>query len=80
MYKRQVIHEPESAYGYAATKLVRDLNIGAIVDHGVVDPINREKIFNQYRQMAENKLTIEKIRTGIATLMPEKFIEVAHGK
>ena len=75
-----VIHEPESAYGYAATKLVRDLNIGAIVDHGVVDPINREKIFNQYRQMAENKLTIEKIRTGIATLMPEKFIEVAHGK
>ena len=35
-----VLLEPDSAFGYEATKLVRDLNIGAQVDHGVIEPID----------------------------------------
>ena len=75
-----VINEPDDAFGYEATKLVRDLNIGAVVDHGIVEPIQRDKIFQNYRQRGENKIMTEKIRSGIASLMPDKFIEVANDK
>ena len=75
-----VINEPDSAFGYEATKLVRDLNIGAVVEHGIVDPIDREKIFQQFKNRGENKLLTEQLRTGMASLSPDKFIEVANGK
>ena len=75
-----VLNEPDSAFGYEATKLVRDLNIGAVVEHGIVDPIDREKIFQQFKSRAENKLLTEQLRTGMASLSPDKFIEVANGK
>ena len=75
-----VWNEPGYAFGYEATKLVRDLNIGAVVEHGIVDPINREKIFQQFKSRGENKLLVEKLRTGMASLVPDKFIEVANGK
>jgi glycosyltransferase involved in cell wall biosynthesis len=75
-----VLHQPESAFGYEATKLVRDLNIGAIVDHGVVEPIDRNQIFQQHKMRAENKAVTDKIRTGQLALAPEKFIGVANGQ
>jgi len=75
-----VLNQPEDAFGYEATKLLRDLNIGAVVDHGIVDPISRDKVFENYKNRANNKIVIEKIRTGLLSLVPEKFIEVANGK
>ena len=75
-----VIHEPESAFGYEATKLVRDLNIGAVVEHGIVEPINRENIFNQFKSRAQNQVVVDKLRVGELSLQSEKFIEVANGK
>ena len=73
-----VIHEPESAFGYEATKLVRDLNIGAVVEHGIVEPINRENIFNQFKSRAQNQVVVDKLRVGELSLQSEKFIEVAN--
>ena len=75
-----VLRQPESSYGYEATKLVRDLNIGAIVDHGIVEPINRENIFQQFKSRAENQLVVEKLRVGQLSLVEDKFIGVANGK
>lgn len=75
-----VLNEPNAAFGYEATKLLRDLNIGAIVDHGIVEPINRQKIFDQFKARAENKLTTERLRAGLISLIPDKFLEVANGK
>jgi len=75
-----VLRQPESSYGYEATKLVRDLNIGAIVDHGIVEPINRENIFQQFKSRAENQIVVEKIRVGQLSLVEDKFIGVANGK
>ena len=75
-----VLNQPEDAFGYEATKLLRDLNIGAVVDHGIVDPISRDKVFENYKNRANNKIITEKIRTGLLSLAPEKFIEVANGK
>jgi len=75
-----VLRDPSSTYGYECVKLIRDLNIGAVVDHGVVDPIDRNKVFQQYKARADNKIITEKIRCGMLSLIPEKFIEVANGK
>jgi glycosyltransferase involved in cell wall biosynthesis len=73
-----VLAQPNDAFGYEATKLVRDLNIGAIVDHGVVEPIDKQKIFNKYKEQATNKVVVEKIRSGLAQLKPDSFIEMAN--
>ena len=51
-----VLNEPDNAFGYEATKLVRDLNIGAQVDHGIIEPINRESLFNKCKQQGMNKI------------------------
>ncbi|MHA2010293.1 MAG: glycosyltransferase [Candidatus Hodarchaeales archaeon] len=75
---QDIIHEPDSAYGYEATKLIRDLNIGAIVEHGVIEPVNKDQIFQRYKAMAQNKLVVEKIRSGMATLQNDTFIEMAN--
>ena len=75
-----VLQQPSDSYGYEATKLVRDLNIGAVVDHGIVEPINRDKIFAQFKQRGENKIMVEKLRAGMVSLVPDNFIEVANGQ
>lgn len=69
-----VLNEPDDAFGYEATKLVRDLNIGAQVDHGIIEPINREALFHRCKQQAQNKLIVEKIRSGMATMQPDPFL------
>ena len=74
----QVTNQPNDSFGYEATKLVRDLNIGAVVDHGVVEPINRDKIFQRYQQHAQNKLVVEKIRSGMASIDQDSFIKAAN--
>jgi hypothetical protein len=73
-----VLHEPDSAFGYEATKLVRDLNIGAQVEHGIIEPIDRQKIFEKCKQRAMNKIVVEKIRSGAAKLQEESFITEAN--
>ena len=73
-----VLLEPDNAFGYEATKLVRDLNIGAQVDHGVIEPIDRDKLFETFLNQGKNKIIVEKIRCGQAQLQKETFIEVAN--
>ena len=73
-----ILNESENAFGYEATKLVRDLNIGAQVEHGIIEPINREKILERFKQQAMNKLVVERIRGGGATLQNDSFIEMAN--
>ena len=73
-----VLLEPDNAFGYEATKLVRDLNIGAQVDHGVIEPIDRGKLFERCLNQGKNKVILEKIRCGQAQLQKETFIEVAN--
>ena len=73
-----VLNEPDNAFGYEATKLVRDLNIGAQVDHGIIEPINRESLFNKCKQQGMNKIVVEKIRSGMARIEPEPFIKEAN--
>jgi glycosyltransferase involved in cell wall biosynthesis len=73
-----VLHEPDSAFGYEATKLVRDLNIGAQVDHGIIEPMDRQKIFEKFKQRAMNKIVVERIRSGAAKLQEESFIAEAN--
>jgi hypothetical protein len=73
-----VLNEPENAFGYEATKLVRDLNIGAQVDHGIIEPISRDVILDRCKKQGQNKIIVEKIRSGMATIYPDPFIEAAN--
>ena len=73
-----VLLEPDDAFGYEATKLVRDLNIGAQVDHGVVEPIDRNKLLERCVNQGKNKIIIEKIRSGQAQLQEDIFIKRAN--
>ena len=73
-----VLLEPDSAFGYEATKLVRDLNIGAQVDHGVIEPIDRNKLLERCLNQGKNKIVIEKIRSGQAQLQEDIFIKRAN--
>ena len=73
-----VLLEPDNAFGYEATKLVRDLNIGAQVEHGVIEPIDREKLFERSLNQGKNKVILEKLRCGQAQLQEETFIKVAN--
>jgi len=75
-----VLQDPKGAYTYEGVKLVRDLNIGAFVDQGVIEPINREGIFNSFKQRAQNKLVVEQIRSGMAIMTPDEFIIEANKK
>ena len=70
-----VLLEPDDAFGYEATKLVRDLNIGAQVDHGVVEPIDRNKLLERCVNQGKNKIIIEKIRSGIANILTVSRVE-----
>jgi glycosyltransferase involved in cell wall biosynthesis len=76
----EVQNEPNNAFGYEATKLLRDLNIGAIVEHGIVQPINRQKVFEDFQKKGENRNLVEKLRVKMVAITPDKFIEVANEK
>ena len=75
-----VLQEPKGAYSYDGVKLVRDLNMGAFIDQGVIEPISREGIFNSFKQRAQNKLIVEQIRSGMAVMQPDPFIVEANNK
>ncbi|MHA2275779.1 MAG: hypothetical protein ACXAC2_08440, partial [Candidatus Kariarchaeaceae archaeon] len=73
-----VLLEPNNSFGYEATKLVRDLNIGAVVDHGIVEPINRESVLQKCINQGKNKAIVDSIRSGRATLQQDRFIKEAN--
>ena len=60
------------------TKLVRDLNIGAVVDHGVIEPINRQSILQKCISQGKNKAIVDSIRSGRATIQEDRFIKEAN--
>lgn len=75
-----MLQEPKGAYTYEGVKLVRDLNLGAFIEQGVIEPINRESVFNTFKQRAHNKLIVEQIRSGMAVMTPDSFIVEANNK
>lgn len=73
-----VLNEPKGAFTYDGVKLVRDLNFGAFIEQGIIESINRESVFNSFKQRAQNKIILEQIRSGMAIMTPDPFIVEAN--
>ena len=73
-----ILNDPERAYKNEGAELHRSLTLGANISQGNLEPINRDKIFESYKQVAINTNNVEMLRTGNAHLPPQHFIISAH--
>tara|TARA_R100000306_G_scaffold16657_1_gene20841 strand:- start:6227 stop:7873 length:1647 start_codon:yes stop_codon:yes gene_type:complete len=73
-----VLHEPELLHQYEGVKLYRDLNFGAEISQGVLEPINRDQIFNAYKSRSNTVNHFEQIRSGQIPTATDPFIIEAH--
>ena len=74
----KVMHDPDAIYRSEGANVNQSLKLGARIGSGSLELINRPKIFEQYKQRAEHRNTVEQIRVGMAKLPPEQFIIEAH--
>jgi glycosyltransferase involved in cell wall biosynthesis len=72
-----VIHQPEKRNSFLAYKLCADLTFGIIHEGGNIRQLNRDMIFNIYRQKLINQNEWEKIRCGMIKLAPEDWLQQA---
>jgi len=73
-----VMHEPELLHQQEGIKLYRDLNFGAEISQGVLEPIDRNKIFNIYKSRSNNSNAFEQMRSNQASTAVDPFITEAH--
>ena len=73
----EVAHAPEKLHQYEGVKLHRDFQFGAEIAQGVLEPVDRERIFKVYQQKTNNKNQIEQIRSQKIPLT-DSFLLEAH--
>ena len=73
-----ILNDPEKAYTNEAADLHRSLMFGANMGQGSLEPINRDQIFENYKQVAINKNNMEMLRTGNIPIAQQQFILTAH--
>jgi len=73
----EVAHAPEKLHRYEGVKLYRDFQFGAEISQGVLEPVDRERIFKIYQQKTNNKNQIEQIRSQKIPLT-DSFLLEAH--
>ena len=71
----EVAHAPEKLHQYEGVKLHRDFQFGAEIGQGMLEPIDREKIFKVYQQKTNNKNQIEQIRSQKIPLTDSFLLE-----
>ena len=74
----EVAHSPDHLHQNEGVRLYRDLMFGAQMAQGVLEPMDKNKIFEAYKARAHNKNQAEHVRAGNAQLAPEKFIVAAN--
>ena len=73
----EVLHAPEKLHQQEGTKLYRDFQFGADIGQGVLEPIDKDKIFKAYQARAANKNQIEYAR-GNKIALSDPFVLEAH--
>ena len=73
-----VIGQPKHIYTEQGMSMYRDLVYGARVSAGNMEPINRDKIFEQFKARAHNKNAAEAVRAGHQAIQPQQFLIDAH--
>ena len=75
-----VMKEPQKIHKEEGVKLVRDLNFGAQISFGSLNPIDQQKIFDLYKNRAVNKLQTERVRCGLLPITNPPFIAEAYNR
>ena len=71
----EVVHAPEKLHQYEGVRLHRDFHFGAEIGQGMLEPLDKERIFNVYKQKAANKNQIEQIRSQKIPLTDSFLLE-----
>ena len=69
----EVAREPDAFYGYNGRKTLRDLNFGANMDYGSLEPVTRENVINMFKNKVNTYNSIEKMRVGLEKTNVESF-------
>ena len=73
-----VLQHPSGARKAPAMQLLRDLNYGASLSQGSLEPCHVPQIFDQFKQRAQHKIVCEQVRVGMMPASYEYFINDAH--
>ena len=52
--------------------------MGATIEYGTMEVVDREKLFIQYQNVANNKMVCEKARVGMLPLSEEPYLSEAY--
>ena len=74
----EFVKETHKAFTYEGNKLLCDLACGATIDYGNMDVLDRDKLFERYKLIANNKIVCEKARVGILSLSQDAYLNEAY--
>jgi len=73
-----VLQEAHKAFEYDGNKTLCDLSMGATIEFGNLEVLDRDKLFEKYKAIATNKITCEKARVGALALNQDAYLTEAH--
>ena len=74
----EFLKESHRAFSYEGNKLLCDLACGATIEYGNMDVLDRDKLFERYKLIANNKIVCEQARTGMVALSQDAYLNEAH--
>ena len=74
----EFLKETHKAFGYEGNKLLCDLACGATIEYGNMDVLDRDKLFERYKLIANNKIVCEKARVGMLALSQDSYLNEAY--
>ena len=73
-----LLQKPEKVHQHEGQKILRDLVFGAEMGQGILQPINRDQVFEGIKHRITQMNQAEMIRTGQTSIQPDPFIIEAH--
>ena len=67
-----------NAFGYEGNQLLCELTCGATMRYGNIQPVDRDKIFQEYKDAANNRMNCEQARVGRLPLTDDAYLSEAH--
>ena len=74
----EFLKESRRAFSYEGNKLLCDLTCGATIEYGNMDVLDRDKLFERYKAIANNKIVCEQARAGMLSLSQDAYLTEAY--
>ena len=69
-----LLNIPERAHQYEGQQMIRNLNFGAQIAMGTLEPLNRQQVWNSFKERMQHINNTELLRIGQIPYNPEPFI------